>query len=198
MFTGIIEAQSKILSLSSLSGKKLVTIARPEMFTDIAIGSSIACDGICLTVMQFDSGSFMVELMNETVQKSTAKSWQVNRILNLERAMLLGGRLDGHWLQGHVDRELRVITQQKINATAYLRFQLVNMDRALMVPQGSVAINGTSLTIAELRPDRFSVALIGHTLNGTNLAALRSGDHVNVEYDILGKYLLRQKESGHA
>ncbi|MDY0151095.1 MAG: riboflavin synthase [Candidatus Cloacimonas sp.] len=196
MFTGIIEETAKIISISPQSGKKLLRIARPLAFDDIKIGSSIACDGICLTVLDFDKTSFSVEIMHETLDKSTAKSWLIGRMLNLERAMILGGRMDGHWLQGHVDRDLRVISHQKIAGTDYLRFELINADRALLVPQGSVAINGVSLTIAELRSDYFSVALIGHTLSETNLSSLKASDRINVEYDIVGKYLVRLQVAG--
>ncbi len=193
MFTGIIDAQSKLLSVQSQSGKKLLCISKPDFFSDLKSGSSIACDGICLTVLEYDSRSFKVEIMNETLQKSTAKSWQPGRILNLERALQIGSRLDGHWLQGHIDRELRLISHHKLNNTDYLRFELQNADRALVVPQGSIALNGTSLTIADLKSDSFSVALIGHTLSNSNLSSLKPGDKVNVEYDILGKYVLRIK-----
>lgn len=193
MFTGIVEAQAKLISLSHQSGKKLLRIARPLSFDDLKIGSSVACDGICLTVLEFDTSSFNVQIMNETIQKSTAKNWLPGQILNLERALQFGSRLDGHWLQGHVDRELRLISHQKMNNTDYLRFEVINADRALMVAQGSIALNGVSLTISELRGDSFSVALIGHTIENSNLSNLKPGDRVNVEYDILGKYMLRQK-----
>ena len=195
MFTGIIETQSKLLSLQPQSGKKLLRIAKPNFFTDTKIGSSIACDGICFTVLEFDAASFQVQIMNETLQKSTARNWQTGRILNLERALQLGSRLDGHWLQGHVDRDLRLISHNKVNNTDYLTFELVNADRALLVPQGSVALNGVSLTIADLRSDSFSVALIGHTWENTNLSSIKPGDRVNVEYDVLGKYI--QRMQGH-
>ena len=193
MFTGIIEAQGIIQSISAQSGKKLLSISRPASFDDLKIGASIACDGICLTVLSFDAKSFKVEIMNETIQKSTAKSWVLNRSLNLERALQLGGRLDGHWLQGHVDRELRIVSSPTINGTDYLRIELHNADRGLLVPQGSIAINGVSLTIAELISGYFSIALIGHTLAGTNLSKLKAGAKVNVEYDILGKYIMQQR-----
>lgn len=193
MFTGIIETQSKLLAVQPQSGKKILRIAKPKFFTDLKSGSSIACDGICLTVLEFDNTSFQVQVMNETLQKSTAQNWQTGRILNLERALQLGFRLDGHWLQGHVDRELRLISHHKVNNTDYLKFELVNADRALLVPQGSVALNGVSLTIADLRSESFSVALIGHTWENTNLSSIKPGDRVNVEYDVLGKYIHRMQ-----
>jgi len=192
MFTGIIESTAKILQITSLSGKKMLRIERPSTFIDLKIGSSIACNGICLTVLEFDNTSFSVEIMHETLEKSTAKNWQIGAKLNLERALKIGDRLDGHWLQGHIDRAIRVISRIKLEGTDYIRFQLVSEDRKLLVQQGSVAINGVSLTIAELRSNYFSVALIGHTLSNSNLAHIKAGDTVNVEYDVLGKYLLNQ------
>ncbi len=193
MFTGIIEAQAKLLSMQTQSGKKILRIGKPDFFSDLKSGSSIACDGICLTVLDFDASSFQVQIMNETLHKSTAKNWQPGRSLNLERALQLGSRLDGHWLQGHVDKELRLISHQIFNTTDYLRFELVNSDRTLLVPQGSIALNGVSLTLADLRSDSFSVALIGHTWENTNLKTLKPGDRINVEYDILGKYIHRMQ-----
>lgn len=170
----------------------MLRIERPSTFIDLKIGSSIACNGICLTVLEFDNTSFSVEIMHETLEKSTAKNWQIGAKLNLERALKIGDRLDGHWLQGHIDRAIRVISRIKLEGTDYIRFQLVSEDRKLLVQQGSVAINGVSLTIAELRSNYFSVALIGHTLSNSNLAHIKAGDTVNVEYDVLGKYLLNQ------
>lgn len=193
MFTGIIEKTSTILSITPQKGKKLLKVKRPTEFSDIKNGSSIACNGICLTVIEFSSESFTVEIMHETLEKSTAKSWQIGSVLNLERALKLGDRLDGHWLQGHVDRSIRVVSRHKSGDTDYIRFQMVNDDRKLMVSQGSVAINGVSLTVAELKSDYFAVALIGHTLLGSNLTALRAGDMVNVEYDVLGKYIVNAR-----
>jgi riboflavin synthase len=193
MFTGIIESTAKILHITPLNGKKLLKIERPKQFDDLRIGSSIACNGICLTVLDFDKQSFSVEIMHETMNKSTAKNWQIGDLINLERALKLGDRLDGHWLQGHVDRSLRVMSRLSVEGTDYIRFQLVNEDRKLMVHQGSVAINGISLTIAEIRSAFFSIALIGHTISNTNLTGLKAGENVNVEYDVLGKYLLNQK-----
>jgi len=193
MFTGIIEKTATIISITPQKGKKLLKVKRPAEFIDIKNGSSIACNGICLTVIEFGSESFTVEIMHETLEKSTAKSWQTGSLLNLERALKLGDRLDGHWLQGHVDRSIRVVSRHKSGDTDYIRLQLVNEDRKLLVSQGSVAINGVSLTVAELKPDYFSIALIGHTLMGTNLATMRAGDMVNVEYDVLGKYIVQAR-----
>lgn len=197
MFTGIIEAVSPIQSIKTVSGKTQVTLARPAGFDDIRESSSIAVNGICLTVIEFDSTSFTVEIMHETVLKTTAGKWLTGDKANLERALQLGSRLDGHWVQGHVDTTTALLETKTANSTLYLTFALPPADRNLLVPQGSIAVNGVSLTISELKPDRFSVALIGHTISNTNLKELTLGSKVNLEYDILGKYILRSRQQTH-
>lgn len=189
MFTGIIQATAKVLRSSEASGKLLLTIQRPTSFSDLALGASIACDGICLTVIKFDSQSFSVEVMRETAQKTTAAAWKTNTVLNLERALKLGDRLDGHWVQGHIDRTAKLLETKVKGSTRYLRLMLEPQDAHLVVPQGSIAINGVSLTIADLSASSFSVALIGHTLENSNLGRLTTGSAVNLEFDILGKYI---------
>ncbi len=193
MFTGIIEAQEPLISRRTQSDKTLFTIKRPSGFTDIKVGSSIACNGICLTVLSFDASSFTVQVMNETVKKSTAGFWKEGTWINLERALRLGDRLDGHWLQGHVDTTARVLSISKIKDAVYLKLELPSEGKLLVIPQGSIAINGVSLTIAELSGSSLTVALIGHTLENTNLAKLTSSDRVNLEYDVLGKYILQMQ-----
>jgi riboflavin synthase len=195
MFTGIIEAVRPVKAVRQVSGKTNITIARPDNFDDIKDGSSIALNGICLTVIELSKETFTVEIMNETVQKTTAGKWVSGSMLNLERAIKIGGRLDGHWVQGHVDTTSALLETRTINSTLYLTFALPAKDKDLFVPQGSIAINGVSLTISELKSDRFTVALIGHTITNTNLSKLTIGSKVNLEYDILGKYLLRKNET---
>ncbi|MFA4959823.1 MAG: riboflavin synthase [Candidatus Cloacimonas sp.] len=194
MFTGIIEATEKIISIQHFGRKKLISISKPAIFNDIEIGSSIACDGICLTIVKLDNRTFTVEIMNETIQKTTAKNWSINKLLNLERALTITSRLNGHFVQGHIDRELRLISHLIIEGTSYLRFEFPFREKELIVPQGSIALNGVSLTIAEIRTEYFSVAIIGHTLEHTNLNTIKPGEMVNVEFDIIGKYIIAQKD----
>jgi len=133
--------------------------------------------------------------MHETMQKTTAKSWTVGQRLNLERAMKADGRFDGHIVQGHVDTVGKVLSVRKVEQTLYLEIGYPKEHRGLLVPQGSIAVNGVSLTIAELNESSFKVALIGFTLSNTNLSDCKVGDDVNLEFDILGKYVKRQLES---
>jgi riboflavin synthase len=194
MFTGIIESVQPIKAIRQVSGKKHVIIARPQLFTDLKNGSSIAVNGICLTVIEFSPEAFTVEIMNETLKKSTAGKWINGEPVNLERALQVGSRLDGHWVQGHVDTVSPLLETRTVNSTLYLTFELPSQARQLVVPQGSIAVNGVSQTISELKSERFTVALIGHTLTNTNLQKLSIGNKVNIEYDILGKYLQHKND----
>jgi len=128
------------------------------------------------------------------MQKTTAAKWLSGNKVNLERALQIGSRLDGHWVQGHIDTTTALLETKTINSTLYLTFALPASDKLLVVPQGSIAINGVSLTISSLKTGRFSVSLIGHTLDNTNLAELSLGNKVNLEYDILGKYVLQYNQ----
>ncbi|MFA7212440.1 MAG: riboflavin synthase [Candidatus Cloacimonadaceae bacterium] len=193
MFTGIIEAISPIESIKTEAGSKYIQIARPKSFDDLKEGSSIACDGICLTALKLDQSSFTVQVMNETWIKSTASYWKIDDILNLERALKIGDRLDGHWVQGHIDRTAKFLRKEQRNQTMYYHFELHHQDRHLMIPQGSIAINGISLTVASLSSREFCVALIRHTAENSNMDLIKAGALVNLEYDALGKYLLRSK-----
>ena len=189
MFTGIVETTSRVMRTQNSSGVKAITIELPKSFNDLKKGSSIACDGICLTVTQLNTDSFNVEIMQETVQKTTAGNWNKGTILNLERALKLEDHLDGHLVLGHIDRTTTLLEKKTVSATTYLRFSLDSRDRELVVKQGSVALNGVSLTVAELNSSSFTVALISYTLDTTNLRYLSPGANVNLEYDIIGKYI---------
>jgi riboflavin synthase len=196
MFTGIIQATAKVIRSVPSSGTRIVTIARPSSLDGIKEGASIACDGICLTVIRFDSSSFSVEVMNETLAKTTAGSWNANTVINLEPALKVGDRLDGHWVQGHIDRVSQLLEKRTAGSTVYLRFGLDSRDRPLLVPQGSIAVNGVSLTVADMASSSFTVALISHTLQNSNLSLLANGGSVNLEYDVLGKYIQNLQRTG--
>ncbi len=191
MFTGIVEETGTIQRIENKGAKRFFTIGCKVVNTGVKLGDSISCDGACLTVIRFDSSSITVEAMQETLSKTTAGDWRQGRVLNLERAMMSGGRFDGHIVQGHVDCHVRVLSSETQRDTRYLEIMLPSEYSKLVVPQGSIAINGVSLTIAKLNASSVTVALIGHTLEMTNLRLLKTGDSVNVEYDILGKYIAR-------
>lgn len=193
MFTGIIEATSPIQSIIQHSGTKYVVLSRPQLFDDIKIGSSIACNGICLTVLQLDDLNFTTQISQESLVKSNVATWKNGDLINLERALRLGDRLDGHWVMGHIDRTVKFLRKEQRGGSSYYHFELAQEDRQLIIPQGSIAINGISLTIAGLSTREFYVTLIEHTIEHSNLPLLRAGNLVNLEYDALGKYVLRSK-----
>ncbi len=194
MFTGLIEEVGSLQRVENRGAKRYFTIGCEAVNRDVKLGDSICCDGVCLTVIRFDDRSITLEAMRETLEKTTASDWRSGRAINLERAMPANGRFGGHIVQGHVDCRVSVLSHEKHQDTNYLEIALPKDNSMLVVAQGSIAINGVSLTVARLSESSVTVALIGHTLDSTNLRLLRSGDAVNVEYDIIGKYILRQQD----
>ncbi len=194
MFTGIIEETGAIARIENRGAKRFFTIDCKLVNRQLKIGDSVACNGACLTVIRFDDRSITLEAMQETLLKTTAIGWKQGAPINLERAMQAGGRFDGHIVQGHVDGVSRVLATRTEGDTLYLEVELPQDSQKLIVPQGSVALNGVSLTVARLSTHSLTVALIGHTLQSTNLRSLKTGDSINVEYDVLGKYIARYFE----
>ncbi|HPY96774.1 MAG TPA: riboflavin synthase [Candidatus Cloacimonadota bacterium] len=190
MFTGIIADNSPIMKITPKGGKREFVIKTNLMQDSLKIGDSIACNGICLTVIQFNSESITLEAMNETLFKSTAGNWKIKQNIHLERAMLLSDRLDGHIVQGHIDCTSRLIHKRLIKDTSYLEFYLEEQYRNLVVAQGSIAIDGVSLTVSDKKSESFEVSLISHTLAKTHFGSLVVGDYVNLEFDIIGKYVV--------
>ena len=158
---------------------------------DFALGESIACDGVCLTVVEFKGTSFKVQVAPETLRRSTAAHWKVGTKLNLERAMRLGDRLGGHWVQGHVDAVGAIRELRADGGTVALRVSLPSSISPFFVEKGSVCIDGISLTVTTVDADSFSVMLIPETQQRTSLSKKHVGDAVNLEADIIGKYVAR-------
>ena len=192
MFTGIIEEVGVIKQISKQGGKQYLTIECRKINNDLKLGDSIACNGICLTLIHFSSSSITIEAMNETISKTTVKHWAMGSKINLERALRFNSRLDGHIVQGHIDTLANILSVKDVNKTKYIEVSLPAEYAELVVPQGSIAINGVSLTIAKLASNSIQVALISLTENLTNLSLLKTGDYVNLEFDIIGKYILRK------
>ena len=191
MFTGIITEIGKIEKIENVSGKVFCTIKCQKMQSDLIIGESIACNGICLTVTNFTQNSITMEIMNQTYNITTAKFWKVFTQIHLEKALKLSDRLNGHIVQGHIDTISQLIKKKEENKTLYLDFNLPNEFETLLVPHGSIAIDGVSLTVANLYNGSFQVALIQHTQKVTFFENLNTGDNVNLEFDIIGKYIQR-------
>ena len=189
MFTGIIEEVGRLASFHDNSGKRYLDISCSRINIDIKIGDSVCCNGACLTVTEFTSRQITVEVMQETLIKTNIRFWKPSTKINLERALSLNSRLDGHIVQGHVDCISEFIRKEQTAETTYLWYKLPLEHQDMVADQGSIAINGVSLTVARLEKDCFAVALITHTLKETNLAELNR--YVNLEFDIIGKYIVR-------
>lgn len=184
MFTGIVEEIGTILKTGSS-----LKISASEILNDVHIGDSIAVNGICLTVTAFDTGSFTVDAMPETYKRTALKSLSCGSKVNLERAMAANGRFGGHIVSGHIDGTGRISDYRNDGNAIWMT---VTTDRELLkyiAPKGSVAIDGVSLTVVDSLRDSFSVSLIPHTSSVTTLASHRSGDIVNIETDVLAKYI---------
>lgn len=192
MFTGIVEATATILEQH---GSSLV-LGRPRQFDDIAIGSSIAVAGVCLSVTKFDERSMSFDVIPTTLKKTKLGMLKPGDAVNVERAMSASGRFDGHVVQGHCDAVSLVRSiEDRQDDTGHHRAIVIELPdtlRWLVVQHGSIAIDGVSLTVAHVDNFSFAVSLIPHTIKHTTLHALKKGDHVNLETDILGKYALQK------
>lgn len=193
MFTGIIEAIGKVEG-TSMSRKGELVLSIQSNFKSIKRGESIAVDGVCLTVTNLSRNSFSVDVSNETVKRTTLKNLQVGDRVNLERSLKLGDRLGGHFVLGHVDGTCKLVgIEPEANGNIY-SFSYPHSLEPYIVPKGSVAINGISLTIASDKKRFFSVAIVPYTQEHTSLKDKRVGDRLNLEADILTKVLVNQLE----
>jgi len=191
MFTGIIEKTGKVERLTASGPERTLTLDNP-FGNDIKSGDSIAVDGVCLTVTAFDAKSMSFFILVETVKKTLAAHYKPGRSVNLERALAFGGRLDGHIVTGHVDTVSRIASVKKVGAGVELAVTIPPEFGHLTVDRGSIAVNGISLTIAEMRSEAAVVSLIPETQARTSFAdGVKAGDAVNLEFDILGKYAAR-------
>jgi riboflavin synthase len=195
MFTGIVEEVGLVKKIASNQDGLEVTIEGLLVISDLKINDSISCSGICLTVIEIEGNLFKVQLINETIDKTDAKNWKQNTLINLERALLPTSRMGGHIVQGHVDTVVKIIDIENEKDSAVWRFELKNTIKRYIVKKGSICLDGISLTIADKTENYFSVALIPHTLNITSWNRKEIGDSINVEVDILGKYLESLTES---
>jgi len=201
MFTGIVEALGRVMERRDLGSGTEVRIATPPGFlAGVEPGASIAVDGACLTPVRVGEADFTVQVVASTLSRTVAGGYRPGSVVNLERAIAIGERLDGHFVQGHVDGVGQVTKIQDIDGSHILEVQVPAPVHAHTIPRGSVALNGVSLTVNRLADDsRIEVSLIPHTWGATNLGQLQPGDPVNVEGDLIGKYvgkLLRHKEDG--
>lgn len=184
MFTGLIEKIATIKNFSITSNGARILFGAD--FKDVKIGDSIAINGVCLTMTSVDNGSYSADVMKETLDISNLKHLKIGDEVNLERAMKLSSRLDGHIVSGHIDC---VATVKSIVQDGFSKRISFNCNTELIIKKGSIAINGVSLTVTKVDGDSFEVSLIPETIKDTNLKNLKIGDIVNIEYDLFAKYI---------
>lgn len=188
MFTGIIEAFGKITELKKEDTNLHITL-ESELASSLKIDQSVAHNGVCLTVVACDSSSYMVTAIDETLNKTNLGTLKIGDLLNLERAMKLGDRLDGHMVQGHVDQTAECVNSSNHEGSWTYTFVYDPSRGNITIEKGSITVNGVSLTVVDSLEDRFSVAIIPYTYEHTNFHKLARGKIVNLEFDLIGKYL---------
>jgi riboflavin synthase len=195
MFTGLIEEVGVVQVVKSVSGGKEFTVQAPGVSSKLEIGDSIAGNGVCTTVTAQIKDSFEISAAPETLTKTNLSFWRTGTKVNLERPLKLGDSLDGHWVLGHVDGMAKVTAVQKAGSSVLLTVDLPEELIPYVVPQGSIALDGVSLTVARLEQRRITVSLVRYTLERTNLDDRKVGDKLNVETDILGKHIVQYLQS---
>ena len=193
MFTGIIETIGRVVDLQKEESNLHIRIASP-LSDELKIDQSVSHNGVCLTVVALSPGEHTVTAIAETLQKANLSQLQVGDVVNLERCTLVGGRLDGHIVQGHVDQTALCLSVEEQQGSWLYAFQYDTSVGNITVEKGSITVNGISLTVVDSQPNRFSVAIIPYTHEHTNLKYVKAGDTVNLEFDIIGKYVARIME----
>ena len=193
MFSGIVYNQGLVKSIKKnpryVRGSLVIEIVSNISFKKSDIGESVCCDGVCLTLIRIKKKSFLFYLSQETLNRSNFKNIKVGKYINIEKSLYHGKKISGHYIQGHVDTTSIVKSIKIIDRSWNVNFSLEKKYKKFIVEKGSVSINGVSLTISKVRVNSFQITIIPHTLRLTNLINLKRGDKVNVEFDIVGKYL---------
>ena len=187
MFTGIIENLSEIKEITKEGDNLSISFSSP-ITKELKVDQSVSHNGICLTVVNIMDDIYTVTAIKETIMKSSIKEWKKGDLVNIERAMKLGDRLDGHMVQGHVDQTATCKKISEENGSWYFNFEYDKSDN-LTIEKGSIAINGVSLTVVNSHENTFSVAIIPYTYNHTNFKNISIDDLVNIEFDMIGKYI---------
>lgn len=190
MFTGIIETLGVIKEIEKEDGNLHITIDS-IISKELKIDQSVAHNGICLTVVSIDDSLYKVTAIGETINKTCISNWKKGDLINLERAMKLGDRLDGHMVQGHVDQIGNCITVDETNGSWFYTFQYDESLQNITIEKGSITVNGVSLTVVNSKKNEFSVAIIPYTFEHTNFKSFKKNTTVNLEFDVIGKYVSR-------
>jgi len=190
MFTGIIEAIGTVKKIET-KGTNIHFWVESPFFPELKIDQSVAHDGVCLTIDAIEGQLYRVTAIKETLEKTNLSHWNINKKVNLERGMILGSRLDGHLVQGHVDCTGTCINVKEEDGSWLYTIEYPEKFRILIIEKGSICMNGTSLTAFNLIANNFSVAIIPYTYNATNINELAPNSVVNLEFDLVGKYVTR-------
>lgn len=191
MFTGIIEEIGKITTIHKGKQSSKLTIQGNIIFDDLKLGDSVAVNGVCLTATAFQNKSFTADVMSETLDRSDLGQLKIGSEVNLERAMSANGRFGGHMVSGHIDGTGTIVSMRKEDNAVWIKVSATEKILGYIVEKGSITIDGISLTVAKLDEKSFAVSVIPHTGNETTLLSKRAGDIVNLENDIMGKYIER-------
>ena len=190
MFTGIIETMGTLTRIEREGGNVHYSLSS-KITHELKIDQSLAHNGVCLTVVAIDGDQYTVTAIQETLDKTALKQWAVGDKINLERAMRLGDRLDGHLVQGHVDEVASCISVEDQDGSWLYRFAYSEDSKNMTIEKGSICVNGTSLTVVGSEPNSFGVAIIPYTYEHTVFHQLKKGDLVNIEFDMVGKYIAK-------
>ena len=192
MFTGIIEHMGEVVALQK-EAENLHISMRTPITQELKIDQSVAHNGVCLTVVAIEGDTYTVTVIQESLQKTNLGDLQLGDKVNIERCMKLGDRLDGHLVQGHVDQTAKCVDVVAVDGSWYYTFSHENLGN-ITVEKGSICVNGVSLTVVNSKADSFSVAIIPYTYNHTNFHKFNIGTIVNLEFDILGKYIVKMNQ----
>jgi len=192
MFTGIIETVGEVVDLHREAGNLFITI-NSAIGNELTVDQSVAHNGVCLTVVKTHQTQHVVTAIEETLSKTNLGNLHIGDLVNLERCLQMGGRLDGHIVQGHVDGKAKLLAVLEQNGSYVLTFEIDAQFRNLIVEKGSICLNGISLTLINVTDNTFAVAIIPYTWEHTNIQTLKIGDDANVEFDIIGKYVNRMQ-----
>ena len=190
MFTGIIETLGTIQEIKKENTNLHITVSS-SITSELKIDQSVAHNGVCLTVVAIKDNSYTITAIDETIKKTNIGSWKAGDIINLERAMKLGDRLDGHIVQGHVDQTGTCIVAKETNGSWLYTFEYDETPNNITIEKGSITVNGVSLTVVDSKKNQFSVAIIPYTHEHTNFKSFEVGTKINLEFDVIGKYVCR-------
>ena len=190
MFTGIIECRGKVEELVFDKSNLVITISSP-ISKDLKVDQSVAHDGVCLTVTEVNGDKHKVVAITETLSKTNLGEWKIGSIINLERCVLMNGRLDGHLVQGHVDTTAVCTGIESMDGSWKFWFTHSENENNITVEKGSITVNGTSLTVVDSSDTKFSACIIPYTYENTGFNALAIGNKVNIEFDVIGKYVAK-------